>query len=266
MPWTTHSPPPPAKNWSRQRKKRCVAAANDYLARHPDDEQGAIFACIGAAKRKIYKQERISPTAKTLPLYQAEQRRSAGLFQDLLGSYLSGERSHSSLAETFNQELRALHLRTALIARDGKPLTKFGRRRLGEFLTQSQAYLDGFLQDLAVYKVIKSDQQALARASAYSHTWGVYVSFSVPGALAAVLPALPGVDCLGLSNCGCILEYAQAEGGFEVFWIINPLKEHCVLCSGYAVEWSPLFIPFSEVEDEFDVDGLFDEDGELIDF
>lgn len=266
MPWTTNDPPPPAKNWSRQRRKRCVAAANDYLARHPSDEQGAVFACIGAAKRKIYKQERLSPTTKTLSIYEKESRRTAEIYQTLVEEYLSGRRSQSSLAEDFSSELRAHHLRTALIARDGKPLTEFGKRKLQEFVTKSLSFLDGFLSDLSLYKEIKSDRQALARASSYSRTWGVYVSFSVPGALAAVLPALPGVDCLGLSNCGCILEYALVEGGFEVFWIINPLKEHCVLCSEYAVEWSPLFVPFSDVEDEFDVDGVFDEDGELIDF
>lgn len=51
MPWTLDDPPRPAKNWSADRKRKCVAAANATLRRGGSEEK-AIFACIGAAKDK----------------------------------------------------------------------------------------------------------------------------------------------------------------------------------------------------------------------
>lgn len=48
MPWTVDDPPPPAKNWTADEKSKCVAAANAALERG-NNEQDAIFACIGAA-------------------------------------------------------------------------------------------------------------------------------------------------------------------------------------------------------------------------
>jgi len=48
MPWTVENPPPPAKNWTDEEKKKCVKAANDELAGGSTDEE-AVFACIHAA-------------------------------------------------------------------------------------------------------------------------------------------------------------------------------------------------------------------------
>lgn len=48
MPWTIDDPPPPARNWSEDRRRRCVRAANSVLEETGDDGQ-AIFACIRAA-------------------------------------------------------------------------------------------------------------------------------------------------------------------------------------------------------------------------
>ena len=50
MPWTVGKPPNPAKNKSKKEKQACVAAANAHIKRHPGDDEGAIFACIGAMK------------------------------------------------------------------------------------------------------------------------------------------------------------------------------------------------------------------------
>lgn len=49
MPYTVSDPPRPAKNWTTEEKRKCVAAANGALRDDPKDEQGAIFACIRAA-------------------------------------------------------------------------------------------------------------------------------------------------------------------------------------------------------------------------
>ena len=48
MPWSIDNPPRPAKNWSDDEKRKCVAAANSVLDRG-GSEQGAIYACIHAA-------------------------------------------------------------------------------------------------------------------------------------------------------------------------------------------------------------------------
>lgn len=50
MPWTVANPPPPAKNWSAEEKRKCVRTANAVL-RDGGSEQDAIFACIRAAGR-----------------------------------------------------------------------------------------------------------------------------------------------------------------------------------------------------------------------
>lgn len=56
-PWTAQAPPAVAANWTDREKKRCIAAANAVIARNPNDERGAIFACIRAAGRsnKLFK-------------------------------------------------------------------------------------------------------------------------------------------------------------------------------------------------------------------
>lgn len=48
MPWTVDDPPPPAKNWTKDEKKKCVKAANAVLADGGSDEE-AVYACIHAA-------------------------------------------------------------------------------------------------------------------------------------------------------------------------------------------------------------------------
>lgn len=47
-PWTMGNPPPPAKNWTADEQKRCIAAANAALESGAS-EQDAIFACIRAS-------------------------------------------------------------------------------------------------------------------------------------------------------------------------------------------------------------------------
>ena len=52
MPWTVDDPPRPAKNWTKEEKEKCVAAANAVL-REGGSDQDAIFACIhNAGKTK----------------------------------------------------------------------------------------------------------------------------------------------------------------------------------------------------------------------
>jgi len=51
MPWSMSDPPPPAKNWPDEDKRKCIAAANAVLE-EGGTEQQAIYACIHAAGRE----------------------------------------------------------------------------------------------------------------------------------------------------------------------------------------------------------------------
>ena len=54
MPWTKDKPPSVAKNWTADEQARCIKSANKVIAVNPQNEKGAIFACIAAAgKGKI---------------------------------------------------------------------------------------------------------------------------------------------------------------------------------------------------------------------
>lgn len=49
MPWTKDNPPKVALNWTADEQAKCVAAANSHIAKNPDDDGGAIRACVAAA-------------------------------------------------------------------------------------------------------------------------------------------------------------------------------------------------------------------------
>lgn len=54
MPWSAKNPPRPAKNWPAPAQALCIRVANAALKAGKSD-QDAIFACIGAVKRKYPK-------------------------------------------------------------------------------------------------------------------------------------------------------------------------------------------------------------------
>lgn len=65
MPWTKENPPAVAKNWTADEIARCVAAANAVIARDPQDDATAIFACISAAG-KSHRKEASMPTGNEI--------------------------------------------------------------------------------------------------------------------------------------------------------------------------------------------------------
>jgi len=78
MPWQVDNPPPPAKNWDKERQRKCTRAANAVL-REGGSESEAIFACIHASRTKQTEDE-----YEKLALVAAE------LFQDLVDRYYDG--------------------------------------------------------------------------------------------------------------------------------------------------------------------------------
>jgi len=258
MPWTIDNPPSVAKNWTLAQKQKCVTVANAVLAKggqnpSPEIEQEAILACIHAAgKSRSKDRTRISKSQVTL--YEREQGIVKLVLEDIAKEYLKGQLSLSAFKEKMQSQLKRFYIRVALIAKGKKELTQRDREDLRKFLGLTYNYLDGFVKDLGEYKTIASDQGVISRSSSYGVGWGIFSRFYLPGELADMLPALPGISCLGNGDCGCILEYDSDEEGYNIYWIVSPFKEHCPVCIEYAIEWSPFKISFEEIQEEYGED------------
>lgn len=194
----------------------------------------------------------ISPAR--LKEYDRERNERIKEFASMADLYVSGAMPLSMYKAGMQASLKEYYIRVALLAKGGRNLTTRDRQDVGKFLAFTYDYLDGFSD---VLRKDISDPQALARSSSYANAWGVYTRFSIPAALADVLPALPGIDCLGGFKCGCWLEWSASGSAVEVYWHVNPVKKHCFLCLDFAVEWSPLMIPIEDMdsdllEDEYD--------------
>lgn len=269
MPWTQSNPPPPAKNWTAEQKRKCVAAANAVIARggsNPSSEleTEAIQACIHAAGKTRHK-AKTRVTKAQVRLYEQERDKFKLTLEDLANKYLANRSKLSSFKTDMQAQLKRYQIRVALIAKGKHKFTKRDQTDLQRFLGQTYKYLDGFVEDLSQYKGLVTDQGVISRASSYGVGWGVFSRFSIPGELADILPALPGVSCLGDGDCGCVLEYDNDEEGFNIYWIPNPFKEHCVLCLDNSVEWSPYKVSYDELQAEYGSEVL-DENGDFVEF
>lgn len=243
MPWTVDNPPLPAKNWSSARKHKCVRAANNALSLGKSEEE-AIFACIGAAKVK--EKTRVSDTQ--VEIYEEVREETKKRFERFAVDWLN-DRDYNSFKKKMQDELKSFYIRTALIAKGEEELTDSDRLDISRFLANVYEYLDGFIEDLKEYKkALATDQGVISRTSSYGLGWGVFSRFSIPEELARVLPHLPGISCLGNGDCGCILEWDVSEDGVEVYWLVNPFKQHCIICADLGIDWNPLVIPIEELE------------------
>lgn len=151
--------------------------------------------------------------------------------------------------EGMRQGLKEHYIQTALVAKGGRLLTARDRQDLGLMLAATYDYLDGFTKELGKQKAL-SVAQSVARAGSYAAAWGVFTRFGLPAALAEALPALPGIDCLGAMRCGCWLEWEVGNKSVDVYWHINPIKEHCVLCLDFTAEWNPLTLEIQDLNSE----------------
>jgi len=66
------------------------------------------------------------------------------------------------------------------------------------------------------------------------------------------IPALgrhPGDGSLACrTNCKCQLDYVQVEGGWDIFWRVDPAAEHCQDCLAQAALWNPLRVRAGVIE------------------
>lgn len=190
-----------------------------------------------------------SPSKANMRLYEKEQAKVSDEFRQLGMSLATGKISRTKFKKQMQDGLKKYYIRIALLGKGGRKLTKQDRADLSRFLSKAYQYLDGFLGDLKSYKANLSEAQVSSRAASYAGGWGVYTRFTIPSVIADMLPALPGVDCLGGALCGCWLEWSMSGQTIEVYWLLNLSKEHCVLCVSYAADWQPLELELPDREE-----------------
>lgn len=192
-----------------------------------------------------------APAKLRRQLFEKEHARVANEFRQLGVSLTERKISRAKFQKQMQEGLKKYYIRTALLGKGGRKLTKRDRADLSRFLSVAYRYLDRFVGDLKSYKAKKSDVQIQAQAASYAGGWGVFTRFTIPAVIADMLPALPGVDCLGGALCGCWLEWSMSGQTIQVWWQLNLSKEHCVLCVDYAAKWRPLELELPDRE-EFD--------------
>lgn len=262
MPWSMSNPPPPAKNWSPAKKRRCIAAGNAAL-RSGKSEEDAIYACIGAAKNV---KQKIRVSESRIKIYQQEEDAARTHFATYAQEFLDGS-TLENFQQKMQRELKSFYIRTALLAKGQEPFTNRDKTDLARFLGMAYGYLDEFVGELQEYKnkALASDQGVIHRSSSYGYGWGVFSRFTLPGELADILPELPGLSCLGGEKCGCILEYDFDGHEYHVYWYVNPFKAHCVICADLAIEWDPYVVTIEDLIDEYG-DEVLDADGNFVEF
>jgi hypothetical protein len=194
------------------------------------------------------------PAKARIQLYDKEQLKRADQYSQWASDLISKKLKRSKFKKLMQDDLKRYYIQTALLGKNGRSLTARDRKDISRFLSQAYQYLNGFYNDLKGYKAKISEAQITARAASYSNSWGVFSRFTIPAVIADMLPALPGVDCLGGANCGCWLEWSVSGQVVEVRWFLTAFKEHCVNCMAFAAEWQPLELelPSQEEMDEED--------------
>lgn len=226
MPWTVSNPPSPAKNWSDKEKRRCVAAANAAL-RDGKSEAQAIYACIGAAG-KSYKQ--VDEEG-----YDSVVADGLSTFQKLVGMYFAGLITLSVLRQRFEQAIELYFVRLMLLGIGGREPTARDLEFLNNKIDEHKLLLNTFLAELAVGEI--SENRALWRAGLYATDREAYIYYTIPDAIALLMPGLPGEICLGNGLCGCYLDVQfDTEGNAAVYWVVDPQKESCEVCLSMAAQ------------------------------
>lgn len=180
-------------------------------------------------------------------LYEQESERVRNRLQDVAALYIAGTITLESFRDRAQRELKTFYIRLALIGSNGADLSEQSvQELLGALATQYQ-YLDGFIEDLRRAEqsedIVLSDRYIFWRIGLYSLGWDRVVRHAIPDWLSEMLPAFPGVDCLGGPACGCSLAWETSGESVLVWWVLDVFKEHCVVCIDLAAEWSPLELP-----------------------
>jgi hypothetical protein len=230
--------PKVAMHWSPVQQRRCTAAANAVLG-GGGSEEDAIFACIHAAGRSHHKQgddhryDRLTEEAFTR-------------YQELVKQVMDGSISISEYRDIMHSELKTLYTGAMLLGiGEARQPTQADLEWLNKRLATQYDYLDGFIEDL---RGGYSEKKALWRAGLYAFPRAAYMNYKLEPEVAAIMPVLPGDDCLGGSLCKCSLQTeVDISGNIMVHWELDPVSEHCPVCVAHAVE-----SPFVFTAEDFD--------------
>lgn len=169
-------------------------------------------------------------------------------FQDLVALYLAGRITIAVLRGQFREALRLHFTRLMILALNGSDPTVAQLAELNRRIDAQYLLLEAFLADLAVGAM--SPKRALWRAGMYAPSRGTYVNFTLPQAVATAMQGrvgLPGDICLGDGLCGCSLDISfDLEGNATVYWVVDPIKEHCEVCLN-AAAGNPYYFTVEEL-------------------
>lgn len=233
-----------AKHWSETERRICAEVAGREYSKSGDDRK-ATFACIGAVKNHRKKYKALYKQGSKQDKFDKQSEENSKKLQHLVELLYAGEIVLSEFDNRFRSELKDIYLKTMLLGRGNQEINEVDLATLQKQLDKQYAYLDDFVKDLSTGRY--SQQKALWRAGLYGTPYAAFVYYDTPPDVANLMPVMPGLDCLGLGYCGCGLSISyDDEGTAYVDWVLDPLKEHCVLCIAHA-EASPYIFTAEEL-------------------
>jgi hypothetical protein len=148
------------------------------------------------------------------------------------------------------RRIKAEYTRQYLLGRGGRSaMTDEDWGSVGGMIADQYRYLDGFAAEIAAGEL--SEKMIAARSAMYLQSAREAFNRAQTrgrGIPIGALDAYPGdgASCLGLTNCGCNLDFHKHGNAWRVYWILNPAKENCELCIQHAAEWAPFVVEIEE--------------------
>lgn len=148
---------------------------------------------------------------------------------------------------SFIRELRSAtsdhYVDLMLIALQDRELLDQDLEDLNVFINGTMGLIDGFEEKLEEEVDDLSEDYIVWRAGLYTFARHLFVRYSVPADIYYMLPEFPGISCLGDGACGCSLAVEpNPDGSVDVYWLINPAKESCVVCLDLNARWQPFTV------------------------
>ena len=169
--------------------------------------------------------------------------------RDLAAAHARGDLDVLAWQDAMRQEIKTTLIDEYVLGRGGRgSMTPSDWGRLGAMARRQYTYLQGFANDLAAGRYVDAEglvrEDAIAqRAILYMHAGRASYeraharAYGVPA-----LPAYPGEDCLGLTNCRCTWDIVPIADGWECTWVAMGDATTCEVCGDHAAEWSPLHV------------------------
>lgn len=227
MPWSMSNPPPPAKNWTEDQKRRCITAANQAL-KSGKSESRAIFACIAAAGKST-RRKQVDHEVD----YEQESEKAGDRFEELVLLLFAGTITLEQFRGEMQTGIQDYLIALMLLALGKDNPTDKDLAWLDEQVDKQYEYLEGFITALVAGMTV---ERAIWRARLYGWNRPTFVFFSLPYDVATLMPVLPGEDCLGGDRCRCHLEVEEDAHTIYVYWVLDPAAESCEVCIAHAIE------------------------------